>query len=313
MSKAVVIKSTGSWYIVRTDAGDIFECKIRGKFRTKGIKTTNPLAVGDHVDFSLDEKTNQGVITKRYDRKNYIIRKSINLSKQAHVLAANVDQALLMVTLAYPKTYPEFIDRFLVSSEAYRIPTLIVFNKVDLYNDDQKDELDRLIALYEKIGYQCEQISAKEGRGVERIDKIMANKVTAIAGHSGIGKSTLVNAIEPGLNLKTTEISAYHESGMHTTTFPEMHILSNGGFIIDTPGIKGFGIIDMYKEEIMHFFPEMFELLPECQYNNCTHTHEPKCAVKAAVKEGEIAESRYRSYISILTSDEDEKHRPLGY
>lgn len=313
MEKGIVIKSTGSWYIVRTDDNKIVECKIRGKFRTKGIKTTNPLAVGDYVDFTLDEKTNQGVINKRHDRKNYIIRKSINLSKQAHVLAANVDQAILMVTLAYPKTYPEFIDRFLVSAEAYHIPAIIVFNKIDLYSEEQKAELTALKSIYENIGYKCVEISAKQKEGIQVIDEILSNKISVIAGHSGIGKSTLVNAIHPGLNLKTTEISEYHESGKHTTTFPEMHYLNNGGYLIDTPGVKGFGVIDIEKEEVSHFFPEMFELLPQCQYNNCTHTHEPKCAVKKALENKEISLTRYKSYISILTSEEDEKHRTVDY
>lgn len=313
LNKAIVIKSTGSWYTVRTPENDIYECKIRGKFRTKGIKTTSPLAVGDQVEFILDEKTNQGVINKRHERKNYIIRKSINLSKQAHVLAANVDQAILLVTLAYPKTYPEFIDRFLVSAEAYHIPTIIVFNKIDLYSEEQLRELERLTVLYEKIGYQCLKISAKKNIGVNQIKDLLANRISVIAGHSGIGKSTLANIIEPGLKLKTTEISEYHESGKHTTTFPEMHVLSNGGYLIDTPGVKGFGIIDIENAELMHYFPEMFILSSQCQYNNCIHTHEPKCAVKEAVENGEISESRYRSYLSILRSEEDEKHRPLGY
>lgn len=313
MEKGIVIKSTGSWYTVRTLDKQIIDCKIRGKFRTKGIKTTNPLAVGDQVEFILDDKTNQGVISKRYDRKNYIIRKSINLSKQAHVLAANVDQALLMVTLAYPKTYPEFIDRFLVSAEAYHIPAIIVFNKIDLYNESQISELNTLKAVYEKIGYRCIEISAKQNKGINVIDEILSSKITVIAGHSGIGKSTLVNAIQPGLNLKTTEISEIHDQGKHTTTFPEMHYLNNGGYIIDTPGVKGFGVIDIDKEEITHFFPEMFALLPDCQYNNCVHMHEPKCAVKAAVENGEISETRYKSYLSILNSEEDEKHRTVDY
>ncbi len=313
LERGIVIKSTGSWYHVRTQENELIECKIRGKFRTKGIKTTSPLAVGDIVDFDLDEKTNQGVVVKRHDRKNYIIRKSINLSKQAHVLAANVDQAILMVTLAYPKTYPEFIDRFLVSAEAYHIPAIIVFNKIDLYTPEILNELAEQKLMYEQIGYQCVEISAKDNIGISAVNEILSNKVSVIAGHSGIGKSTLVNAIQPGLNLKTTEISEYHESGKHTTTFAEMHCLDNGGYIIDTPGVKGFGIIDIDQNEIAHFFPEMFALLPECQYNNCTHNHEPKCAVKAAVEEGEIGKSRYKSYLSILNNQEDEKFRTVDY
>lgn len=313
LEKGIVIKSTGSWYFVQNENKELVECKIRGKFRTKDIKSTNPLAVGDYVLYSIDAQTGKGIITEREERKNYIIRKSINLSKQYHVLAANVDQAILMVTLAFPKTYPEFIDRFLVSAEAYHIPAMLFFNKVDLYNNETNAEMDQLISIYEKIGYPCYTISAKTGKGVEAIKLLLANKVTVIAGHSGIGKSTLVNAIEPGLNLKTTEISDYHEAGKHTTTFPEMHNLSNGGYIIDTPGIKGFGIFDMEKEEVGHFFPEMFSLLPECQFNNCTHRHEPKCAVKTAVADGSISESRYKSYLSILNNEEDEKYRSVGY
>ncbi len=313
MEKGIVIKTTGSWYHVRTANNEIIDCKIRGKFRTKGIKTTSPLAVGDNVEFTLDKQTNQGVISKRHNRKNYIIRKSINLSKQAHVLAANVDQALLMVTLAYPKTYPEFIDRFLVSAEAYRIPAIIVFNKIDLYTPKVLNELAELKLMYEQIGYKCIEISATKNIGISTVNEILSNKITVMAGHSGIGKSTLVNVIQPGLNLKTTEISEHHESGKHTTTFPEMHCLDNGGYIIDTPGVKGFGIIDIKDEEIGHYFPEMFALLPECQYNNCIHNHEPKCAVKTAVEQGQVSKSRYKSYLSIINNKEDEKFRTVDY
>lgn len=313
VNKGLVIKSTGSWYHVKPDNGVVVECKIRGKFRTKGIKTTNPIAVGDIVDFKIDEKSDSGVITKIHPRKNYIIRKSINLSRQAHILAANVDQAVLMVTLVKPRTYPEFIDRFLVSSEAYSIPAKIVFNKTDLYDDATTNEMNELIAIYTKIGYECFIISAKEKQGTDKIDQLLCNKITVLAGHSGIGKSTLVNTIQPSLNLKTKEISDYHESGMHTTTFPEMHALDNKGYIIDTPGIKGFGMVDMEKEEISHYFPEMFSFLEQCQFYNCTHSHEPKCAVKEAVKQGIISESRYKSYINLLIGDDDEKYRTVDY
>ena len=313
MNKGLVIKSTGSWYHVKSNEGDIVECKIRGKFRMKGIKTTNPLSVGDIVDYKVDEKTGFGVIVKIHPRKNYIIRKSINLSKQAHILAANVDQAILMVTLAMPKTYPQFIDRFLVSAQAYSIPAKIIFNKIDLYDDETLEEMQQLISTYESIGYECYSISAKENKGVNMITDILANKISVIAGHSGIGKSTLINTIEPTLNLKTNQISDMHESGIHTTTYPEMHTIGNNSYIIDTPGIKGFGVIDMKKEEISHFFPEMFAILENCQYYNCTHSHEPNCAVKEAVKNGEISETRYNSYISLLTGDDNEKFRPVGY
>lgn len=313
MNKGLVIKSTGSWYHVKPENGEVVECKIRGKFRTKGIKTTNPLAVGDIVDFKIDEKNGGGVIIKIHPRKNYIIRKSINLSRQAHILAANVDQAILMVTLVKPRTYPEFIDRFLVSSQAYSIPAKIVFNKTDLYDDTTIAEMNELIKIYTSIGYECFTISAKQQQGIDIIDKLLSNNISVLAGHSGIGKSTLINAIQPGLNLKTKEISDYHESGMHTTTFPEMHALSNKGYIIDTPGIKGFGMVDMEKDEISHYFPEMFAYLEQCQFYNCTHSHEPKCAVKQAVQDGKISESRYKSYINLLIGDDDEKYRTVDY
>lgn len=313
MKKGQVIKSTGSWYHVKDTDGQIIPCKIRGKFRSKGIRTTNPLAVGDWVQFKLESQAESGIITHIEARKNYIIRRSINLSKQAHILAANIDQALLMVTLAKPRTYPEFIDRFLVSAEAYSIPAKIVFNKVDLYGPDEQNELALLKALYEKIGYPCFEISAKHQQGVDTINQLLAHKISVISGHSGIGKSTLINAIEPKLKLKTSEISITHDSGKHTTTFPEMHTLSNGGYIIDTPGIKGFGVVDMDKAEISHFFPEMFAIAAQCQFYNCTHSHEPGCAVKEGVRNGAIAESRYRSYISLFASDDDEKYRTNAY
>lgn len=313
MNKGLIIKSTGSNYIVRTSNNKLITCKIRGKFRTHGLRTTNPLAVGDYVEFKKDDKSKIGLITNRCERKNYLIRKSINLSKEAHVLAANVDQAMLIVTLACPKTYPEFIDRFLVSAEAYQIPAIIIFNKIDSYNDDEKKQLTELKQIYKKIGYCCIESSAKNKIGIDEINKILKNKITILAGHSGVGKSTIINTIEPKLNLKTNKISEYHETGMHTTTFPEMHSLSNGGYIIDTPGIKGFGIIDIENKELMHFFPEIFALLPQCKYNNCLHLQEPECAVKKAVEQQKISKSRYKSYINILNSKDDEKHRTLNY
>jgi ribosome biogenesis GTPase len=279
----------------------------------KGIKTTNPIAVGDIVDFKIDEKTGEGVIVKIYPRKNYIIRKSINLSKKAHILAANIDQAILMVTLVQPKTYPEFIDRFLVSAQAYGIPAKIVFNKIDLYDDKTLKDMNNLIQTYKAIGYECYSISAKNKIGVDEIAKLLSNKISVIAGHSGIGKSTLINIIDPTLNIKTNEISEMHKSGMHTTTYPEMHTLNNNGYIIDTPGVKGFGIVDIEKEEISHYFPEIFTISENCQYNNCTHSHEPDCAVKQAVENNEISETRYKSYISLLNGDDDEKFRVNNY
>lgn len=309
MESGIVIKSTGSWYKVKPDNGQSIDCKIRGKFRLKGIKTTNPVAVGDIVDYTIDNKTGQGIITNIHQRRNYIIRKSINLSKQAHIIAANIDKAILVVTLANPKTYTIFIDRFLMSAEAYRINSVIVFNKTDLYNNELIDEMDALINLYQNIGYQCLSVSAKTGLGINQLKDILKDKTCVISGHSGVGKSTLVNTIEPGLNLKTLEISTYHEAGKHTTTFPEMHELTFGGYIIDTPGIKGFGVIDMEKNEISHFFPEMFNVLKNCRFYNCTHNHEPDCAVKKAVELGQISQSRYTSYLNILNNDDDDKYR----
>ncbi len=313
MNKGVVIKSTGSNYIVLDADHNKYTCKIRGKFRTKGLRTTNPLAVGDYVEFTPSTADELGIITKRLDRKNYLIRKSINLSKEAHVLAANIDQAILIVTLTQPKTYPEFIDRFLVSAEAYGIPAIIIFNKIDLLTNEDEEQLKEFILIYEKIGYKCIQTSAKQNIGVSDVKAILQNKMSVISGHSGVGKSTLVNAIEPSLNLKTNAISDYHETGKHTTTFPEMHLLADNTYIIDTPGIKGFGMIDIKKEELMHFFPEIFALLPKCKYNNCLHLQEPQCAVKEAVQNNEISQSRYKSYINILNSNDDEKHRTLNY
>lgn len=309
MESGIVIKSTGSWYKVKPDNGQSIDCKIRGKFRLKGIKTTNPVAVGDIVDYTIDNKTGQGIITNIHQRRNYIIRKSINLSKQAHIIAANIDKAILVVTLANPKTYTIFIDRFLMSAEAYRINSVIVFNKTDLYNNELIDEMDALINLYQNIGYQCLSVSAKTGLGINQLKDILKDKTCVISGHSGVGKSTLVNTIEPGLNLKILEISTYHEAGKHTTTFPEMHELTFGGYIIDTPGIKGFGVIDMEKNEISHFFPEMFNVLKNCRFYNCTHNHEPDCAVKKAVELGQISQSRYTSYLNILNNDDDDKYR----
>lgn len=307
--KGIVIKSTGSWYLVKDERGLIVECRIRGKFRNQTIRTTNPLAVGDKVEFLIDEKTQYGVINSIEERKNYIIRKSINLSKQAHILAANVDQAVILVTLVKPRTYPEFIDRFLVSAEAYSIPAKIIFNKTDLYSATENAEMEQLLKVYRTIGYECFTISSLLNQGIEEINQLLSNKISVIAGHSGVGKSTLINTIDPLLNLKTSEISEFHESGKHTTTFPEMHSLSNQGYIIDTPGIKGFGIIDMDKDEIAHYFPEIFAVIEGCQYYNCTHSHEPGCEVKKAVQLGKIAESRYKSYLNLLLNDEDEKYR----
>ena len=312
--EGLVIKSTGSWYTVEDNNGEIFECKIKGNFRIKGIKNTNPVAVGDRVGFTLqqvsaDEKDAKiGLITSISERKNYIIRRSINLSKQAHIIAANIDQAVLVVTLNYPITTTTFIDRYLASAEAYRIPVLLVFNKTDRYDFNQKHKLNELRELYEKIGYKCLTTSAKTGLGMDELKKALQNKTNVVNGHSGVGKSTLINILQPGLNLKTKEISDSHQTGKHTTTYSELFKLSFGGYIIDTPGIKAFGVLEMEPWEISHYFVEIFKVSENCQYNNCSHTHEPGCAVKIAVEKGNIARSRFISYLGLLESDD--KYRP---
>ena len=305
-----VYKSTGSWYTVKTENGKAYECRIKGKFRLKGIKSTNPIAVGDHVDFELETKndTVTGVINKIHDRKNYIVRKSVNLSKQTHVIASNIDQVFLLITIDNPPTFTTFIDRFLVTAEAYSIKTILLFNKIDTYDDDTLLEVKYLAAVYRKIGYECIGISATTGKNVDKVKSLMIDKVSMFAGHSGVGKSTLVNAIEPNLDLKTKAISTQHQQGQHTTTFAEMFDLSFGAQIIDTPGIKGFGVVDMDKEEIGDYFPEFFALKQECKFNNCLHVQEPKCAVKKALEEDEVAYSRYKSYLQILEG-EDEHYR----
>jgi ribosome biogenesis GTPase / thiamine phosphate phosphatase len=297
--EGLVIKSTGSWYQVKTPGGQRVDCRIKGKFRTKGITTTNPIAVGDHVDFDMEPELGTGVITELQPRKNYIIRKSINLSKQAQVIAANLDQAFLVVTLASPRTSLGFIDRFLVTAEAYDIPASLVFNKLDLFSDEGLEILAGYKAIYEKIGYPCYEVSALEGTGVEQVAKLLQDKVTLFSGHSGVGKSSLINALLPDLKLRTTEISEWHDKGMHTTTFAEMFELPQGGYIIDTPGIRELGVIDIEKNELGHFFPEMRARLNQCKYNSCRHINEPGCAVIKAVEDGEIELSRYESYLSI--------------
>lgn len=306
--KGLVIKNTGSWYQVKTDDGRTIECKIKGNFRLKGIRSTNPVAVGDRVRIAVNREET-AYIHEIEDRKNYIIRRSSNLSKQSHILAANLDQCMLIVTVNYPETSTTFIDRFLASAEAYRIPVKLIFNKIDVYNDDELHYLDALINLYSQIGYPCFQISAIEGKGIETIKKELAGKITLFSGHSGVGKSTLINSILPEVNLKTREISAYHNKGMHTTTFSEMFPIDEGGYIIDTPGIKGFGTFDMEEEEIGHYFPEIFKASVHCKYGNCTHRHEPGCAVRQAIEQHLISESRYTSYLSMLEDKEEGKYR----
>lgn len=312
MKTGIVIKSTGSWYLVKDENGNLIECKIKGNLRITGIRSTNPIAVGDNVEFTEikpENDTNQsvGLIHKIETRKNYIIRKAPNLSKESHIIAANIDQAFLIVTIQYPVTTTTFIDRFLVSAEAYRIPCHLIFNKIDIYNEKQTAQLNALIETYEKAGYICLKISARNQTGLENLKTMMKNKLNVFSGHSGVGKSTIINSIQPTINIKTGEISDAHFSGKHTTTYSEMYELDFGGYIIDTPGIKGFGVLEMAKEEISHYFPEIFRYLSECQYYNCTHTHEPNCAVKNAVNAGEIAQSRYSSYLSML--EEEGKYR----
>lgn len=310
-----VYKSTGSWYLVKSEDGQFYNCRIKGKFRIKGIKSTNPVAVGDRVEFKLDEKgaENEGVINKIHERENYIIRRSVNLSKQTHIIASNIDAVFLLITLNNPPTFTTFIDRFLVTAEAYGIKAVLLFNKIDTYNEDELTEIKYLAALYRKIGYQCIGISAKTGKNVEQVKDLMQGKISMISGHSGTGKSTLVNAIEPSLDLKTSKISEQHRQGQHTTTFAEMFDLSFGARIIDTPGIKGFGVVDMEKEELSDYFPEFFERKQDCKFNNCLHVDEPQCAVKEALEEGEIAWSRYKSYLQILEGEDDQHYRIDNY
>lgn len=307
MKEGLVIKNTGSWYLVRTNEGENIECKIKGNFRLKDIKTTNPVSVGDRVSIIVNNE-GTALIDKIQERKNYMIRRSSNLSKQAHILGSNLDMSILVVTICKPETSTVFIDRFLVTAEAYHIPVTIVFNKVDLYTEDDKEYMDALISLYEYIGYPCLKISALGGEGISEVRELLKDKITLFSGHSGVGKSTLINALIPHAKLKTGEISDYHETGMHTTTFSEMVELPLGGYIIDTPGIKGFGVIDIEKEEIGHYFPEIFKFSHDCKFNNCIHLNEPNCAVLDAVENHYISESRYKSYLSIL-EDENEKYR----
>lgn len=309
--RGLVIKNTGSWYLVKTDDGRQVECKIKGNFRLKGIRSTNPIAVGDRVVIILNQE-GTAFISEIEDRKNYIIRRSSNLSKQSHILAANLDQSMLIVTVNYPATSTTFIDRFLASAEAYRIPVKLIFNKIDLYSEEELHYQDSLIHLYTTIGYPCFKVSAEKGDGIEEIKEELKGRITLFSGHSGVGKSTLINAILPEFKLRTGEISSYHKKGMHTTTFSEMFPVDSEGYLIDTPGIKGFGTFDMEDEEIGHYFPEIFEVSQNCRYNNCTHRHEPGCAVREAIENHFISESRYHSYLSMLEDKEEGKYR-AGY
>ncbi|MCD8292600.1 MAG: ribosome small subunit-dependent GTPase A [Prevotellaceae bacterium] len=309
--KGLVIKNTGSWYLVHTDDGRDVECKIKGNFRLKGIRSTNPVAVGDRVSISLNGE-GPAYIHEIEDRRNYIIRKASNLSKQSHILAANLDQSVLMVTVNYPETSTVFVDRFLATAEAYRIPVKLAFNKTDLYNEEELDLLEGLVNLYTTIGYPCFKLSARLGEGLDSLRRELEGRITLLSGNSGVGKSTLVNALIPGWNLKTGAISASHNKGTHTTTFSEMYPLPDGGYLIDTPGIKGFGTFDMEVEEIGHYFPEIFKTSARCRYGNCTHRQEPGCAVREAVERHYISQSRYISYLSMLQDKEESKYR-MGY
>lgn len=306
----LVYKSTGSWYTVKTEAGDFYECRIKGKFRIKGIKSTNPVAVGDVVDFELDETSDDttGLIHNIHERKNYIIRKSVNLSKQVHIIASNIDKLFLLVTINNPVTTTSFIDRFLVTAEAYGIEAVIVFNKIDTFTEEILDEQLYLQYIYSTIGYKCLRVSATENKGIEELKELMKGNVNMFSGHSGVGKSTLINKLQPSLSLKTKEISEQHSQGQHTTTFAEMFELDFDAKIIDTPGIRGFGIVDMEKDELGDYFPEFFALKGQCKFNNCLHKDEPHCAVKDALENDEISWSRYKSYLQMLDG-EDENYR----
>jgi len=303
LEKGVVLKSTGSRYKVLYGEGKIVDCSIKGKLRIKEFRTTNPIAVGDNILFDIDRETNSGIITEVLDRKNWILRKASNLSKHSQILAANIDQAFLMITIILPETPVEFIDRFLITAEAYRVPAKIIINKTDLYGEDELVKMEYLESLYSKIGYECIRLSLKEQSNLEVLRDLMKGKTSLISGNSGVGKTTLLNALNPLLNLKTGEISDYHKQGKHITTFPEMHKMPFNAFVIDTPGIKGFGVVDMERNEIYHFFREIFEKSKECRFNNCLHLDEPGCAVRIAVEKGEIAFLRYRSYLNILDGD----------
>ena len=300
--KGLVVKNTGSWYTVLTDDGQLIDCKIKGTFRLKGIRSTNPVAVGDRVSIS------ENLISEIEDRRNYIVRRSQNLSKQSHIIAANVDQAFLVVTVNYPQTSTTFIDRFLASAEAYRVPVVLIFNKTDRLDADDRRYQQMMVQLYETIGYTCKQISAAKGEGVEDLRPLLEGKMTLLSGNSGVGKSTLINCLVPHANLRTAEISDAHNLGQHTTTFSEM-IPIRGGWLIDTPGIKGFGTFDMAPEELTSYFPEIFRFSKDCRFSNCTHTHEPGCAVLQALEDHYIAPSRYQSYLSMMEDKEEDKYR----
>ncbi len=304
----LVVKNTGSWYTVHTDNGRSVNCKIKGVFRLKEIRSTNPIAIGDRVEIQEDTD-GVGLITAIDERKNYMIRRSSNLSKQSHILAANIDLTLLIITINYPQTTTIFIDRYLATAEAYRIPAILLFNKIDRYDSTELEYMEELLSLYRSVGYDCMKLCALSGQGISDLSDIIRNKITLLAGHSGVGKSTIINQLLPEANLRTKAISEYHKSGVHTTTFSEMVSLPNGGYLIDTPGIKGFGTIEMQGGEVAHYFREIFKTSADCRFNNCTHTIEPGCAVRKAVEEDRISRSRYKSYLNILEDKDGMKYR----
>lgn len=304
----LVVKNTGSWYTVKTDDGRLVSSKVKGNFRLRGIRSTNPVAVGDRVEIA-ENTEGTAFITEIEDRRNYIIRKSPNLSKQSHIIAANVDQALLVVTVNHPPTSTTFIDRFLASAEAYRVPVVLLFNKTDLLDDGERRLQGMMVDLYENVGYRCRAISAETGEGVAELEELLAGRISVLSGNSGVGKSTLINRILPGANLRTAEISDAHNQGIHTTTFSEMLLLPSGGYLIDTPGIKGFGTFDIEPAELTGYFKDIFRFSKDCRFSNCTHTHEPGCAVLRAVEEHYIAQSRYQSYLSMLEDKDESKYR----
>ena len=308
METGLILKSTGSRYRVLTGHGNIIDCVIKGRLRVRELYTTNPVAVGDNVLFEPEKKSNSGIITQVLERRNYILRKSSNLSKQSQIIAANLDQVFLMITIILPETPVEFIDRFLITAEAYRVPARIIINKTDLYNEPELSKMESLISLYSKIGYECIRLSLLNKTNLGNLEQLMKDKTSLVSGNSGVGKTTLLNSLNPALNLKTEAISDYHKQGKHITTFPEMHQMPFGGFVIDTPGIRGFGVVDMSRNEIYHFFPEIFRTSSKCRFNNCLHLDEPGCAVRVAVENGGIDPLRYRSYINIL-EDENPKYR----
>lgn len=305
----LVIRNTGSWYVVQADEGTLYDCKVKGNFRLRGIRSTNPVAVGDRVSISPQPDGRSALIDDILDRRNYIIRRASNLSKQSHIIAANVDQAVLLVTIAHPETSTTFIDRFLASAEAYRVPVLLIFNKTDLYDAVERRRLDELCSLYSSLGYACRTCSALSGEGLDSVREALCGCVSLLSGNSGVGKSTLLNSLLPEAEARTAEISSAHDSGMHTTTFSQMFFLPEGGALIDTPGIKGFGTFDMQREEVAHYFREIFATGADCRFGNCTHTHEPGCAVREAVDAGHIAATRYISYLSMLDDHDEDKYR----